>query len=103
MSYSVVSVEVEGHGLAYLVVTIESHLEDEEPPAAEPTAALTRREHEVVQLVALGYTGAEIAERLTLSPETVRTHVRHAMAKVGAHTRAQLVAIAVAQRLIDAQ
>jgi PAS domain S-box-containing protein len=103
MSYSVVAVDVPEYGAAYLVVTIEAHMEDDDPPPPTPAAALTRREHEMVQLVALGLTGAEIAERLNLSPETVRTHVRHAMAKTGARTRAQLVAIAVSQQLIKAQ
>jgi PAS domain S-box-containing protein len=101
--YSAVVVDLPGHGRAVLIVTIDARGEADEPPATEERAALTPREHEVVELVALGCTGGEIATRLGLSPETVRTHVRHAMAKVGAHTRAQLVAVAVSQRLIDAQ
>jgi PAS domain S-box-containing protein len=56
---------------------------------------LTTREREVVTLIALGYETAEIAAQLHITPETVRTHVRNAMGRVGAHTRAQLVAIAV--------
>jgi DNA-binding CsgD family transcriptional regulator len=102
MNYSIVTVDVPDHGPAYLVVTIDSQGDDDNPPPPEATAALTPREHEVVALVALGHTGAEIAERLGLSPETVRTHVRHAMAKTSSHTRAQLVAVAVAKRLIGA-
>jgi PAS domain S-box-containing protein len=101
--YSAVTVDLPGHGRAVLIVTIDARGEDEELPETEASAALTPREHEVVKLVALGCTGTEIAERLGLSPETVRTHVRHAMAKTGARTRAQLVAVAVSQRLIDAQ
>ena len=42
--------------------------------------------------------GAQIAEKLVLSPETVRTHVRNAMAKLGASTRSQAVALALQQR-----
>lgn len=103
MNYSIVTVDVPGHGTAFLIVTIEAHGDDEAPQPPAPTSALTPRELEVVKLVALGHTGVEIAERLGLSPETVRTHVRHAMAKTESHTRAQLVAVAVAQRLIDAQ
>jgi PAS domain S-box-containing protein len=56
---------------------------------------LTRREREVVTLIAMGLETNEIAQELHVSPETVRTHVRNAMAKLGAHTRAQLVAIAL--------
>jgi DNA-binding NarL/FixJ family response regulator len=56
--------------------------------------ALTEREHEIVALVATGLSNAEIAEHLTLSPLTVKTHVNHAMTKVGARDRAQLVVLA---------
>lgn len=55
--------------------------------------ALTPRERAVIGVVALGKSSEEIAEVLGISPATVRTHVRNAMAKVGAHTRAQLIAI----------
>jgi PAS domain S-box-containing protein len=63
--------------------------------------SLTLREREVVRLVALGSDTRGIAGDLCISPETVRTHVRNAMTKTGAHTRAQLVAVALADRLID--
>ena len=63
------------------------------PPARSSTRPLTRREREVVTLIAMGRETAQIAQELHVSPETVRTHVRNAMAKLGAHTRAQLAAI----------
>jgi DNA-binding NarL/FixJ family response regulator len=53
---------------------------------------LSAREREIVWLVAAGETGPEIAEHLHISHATVRTHVRNAMAKVGARSRAPLVA-----------
>ena len=53
---------------------------------------LTTREREVVTLIALGSETDEIARQLTIAPETVRSHVRNAMTKLGTHTRAQLVA-----------
>lgn len=68
-------------------------------PACSPSAALTgelpltEREREVVTLIALGRETAQIAAEMHISPETVRTHVRNAMSRLGAHTRAQLVAI----------
>lgn len=66
------------------------------PPAQEPPGvALTAREREVVTLIALGRETKEIADELHISPETVRTHVRNAMAKLDVHTRAQLVAVVV--------
>jgi DNA-binding NarL/FixJ family response regulator len=52
-----------------------------------PPRALSRREAEVLELLASGLTGEEIAQRLVLSPETVRTHIRNAMGKLGARTR----------------
>jgi PAS domain S-box-containing protein len=53
---------------------------------------LTRRELEIVRLIALGSSGPEIADELQVAHNTVRTHVRNAMTKSGAHSRAQLVA-----------
>lgn len=55
---------------------------------------LTNREREVVSLVADGLSNDEIAERLFVSPATVRTHVSRAMAKLQARDRAQLVVVA---------
>jgi PAS domain S-box-containing protein len=67
-----------------------------------PDRPLTRRELEVVGLLALGYDSGRIAADLVLSPETVRSHVRNAMTKMQARTRAQLVAIALAEGMIAA-
>src|SRR5215472_1940026 len=55
---------------------------------------LTDREREIVALVATGMSNAEIADHLTLSPLTVKTHANHAMTKLGARDRAQLVVLA---------
>jgi PAS domain S-box-containing protein len=60
-----------------------------------PHGSLTRREREVVTLIALGNETREIAAELNISPTTVRSHVRSAMAKLDARTRAQLVALAL--------
>jgi DNA-binding NarL/FixJ family response regulator len=57
---------------------------------------LTARERAVIALIATGGETQDIAETLHVSPATVRTHVRNSMAKVGARTRAQLVAVAMA-------
>jgi PAS domain S-box-containing protein len=62
-----------------------------------PTTTLSPREREIVQLVAAGETGPEIAEQLHISDATVRTHVRNAMTKLGARSRAQLVAKAMGE------
>jgi DNA-binding CsgD family transcriptional regulator len=66
-------------------------------------STLTGRELEVVRLVALGCATRSIADDLGVSRETVRTHVRNAMAKTGAHTRAELVAQVLADGLIEHQ
>ena len=64
------------------------------------TATLSPREREVVALVAAGLTGPDIARELQISFETVRSHVRNALLKTDTHTRAQLVAKALAENLI---
>jgi len=85
---------IDGRRLAIYVIARDD-------PACLPSPALagelplTNREREVVTLIALGGETAEIAEQLHISPETVRTHIRNAMSRLGAHTRAQLVAIAL--------
>jgi DNA-binding NarL/FixJ family response regulator len=55
---------------------------------------LTRRESEVLRLLAQGMTQDEIAIRLTISPKTVSTHIEHVLRKLGVHSRAQAVALA---------
>ncbi|WP_156721920.1 response regulator [Streptomyces apocyni] len=66
----------------------------------ERLAALTVREREVLVQVAGGHSNDEIAERLTVSPLTVKTHVNRAMAKLGARDRAGLVVIAYESGLV---
>jgi len=61
----------------------------------------SRREREILALLAAGETDNQIAERLGVSPATVQTHVRNVKTKLGARTRAQAVAKAIAQNLID--
>ncbi|WP_235736307.1 response regulator [Nocardioides alcanivorans] len=56
---------------------------------------LTEREREMVAWVATGLSNQEIAERLVVSPDTVRTHVSRAMVKLAARDRAQLVVFAI--------
>jgi DNA-binding CsgD family transcriptional regulator len=88
-------VELQDHGQ----LSIEIALPDP-PEGAEATnhtaVTITRRERAVIDVVAMGKSSDEIAALLGISPATVRTHVRNAMAKVGARTRAQLIAIVLA-------
>ncbi|GLY88101.1 response regulator [Actinoallomurus iriomotensis] len=70
-------------------------LHDSEPVRPSPLlATLTNREREVTALIADGMSNTDIARQLTLSPLTVKTHANHAMTKLGARDRAQLVVLA---------
>jgi len=68
---------------------------------SERLAGLSDREREILGLLAEGVPSGDIAKRLFLSTETVRTHVRNAMKKLDADTRTQAVAMAIRERLID--
>lgn len=75
------------------------HVATEQPTIVDKAmvdrfAQLTPREGDVVAAVVKGLSNAQIAEELHLSPLTVKTHANHAMAKVGARDRAQLVSFA---------
>jgi DNA-binding CsgD family transcriptional regulator len=65
-----------------------------------PPRRPTSREREILALLATGATDNEISDILALSPATVQTHVRNAKTKLGARTRAQAVALAIAQGMI---
>ncbi|MER7484776.1 response regulator transcription factor [Streptomyces sp. NPDC126497] len=73
---------------------------DHDPDRAGRLDSLTVREREVLVQVAGGHSNDEIAERLEVSPLTVKTHVNRAMAKLGARDRAQLVVIAYESGLV---
>lgn len=67
---------------------------------ASTTVPLSDREREIVRQLALGYTNAQIAERLYLSERTVKTYRARAVAKLGLSTRAELTEYARAHGLI---
>jgi DNA-binding NarL/FixJ family response regulator len=62
---------------------------------------LTSREREILQLLADGMSNADVAQRLFISQETVKSHVRHILAKLEADTRTHAVAIALRDAIID--
>lgn len=86
---------IDGQRLAIYVILTKGEGWPFPARARAASLGLTKREREVVTLIAMGLETDQIASELHVSPETVRTHVRNAMAKLGAHTRAQLVAIAL--------
>jgi DNA-binding NarL/FixJ family response regulator len=65
------------------------------PAPSEPRYQLTHREFEVLQLIADGLANREIGERLFLSEETVKSHVKTLLEKLRARSRAHAVAIAL--------
>ena len=62
---------------------------------------LTGREREILQLLADGMSNADVAARLFISQETVKSHVRHILTKLEADTRTHAVAIALREAIID--
>ena len=70
------------------------------PATREAGQDPTAREIEVLQLVADGLVNREIGERLFLSEETVKSHVRHLLAKLQARSRAHAVAVGFRRGLI---
>jgi two-component system nitrate/nitrite response regulator NarL len=66
-----------------------------------PTPSLTKREQEVLVLLARGDNQQQIAAKLFISPKTVATHIQHILRKLGVHSRAEAVALAHRERITD--
>lgn len=69
--------------------------------SARGRGALTRRQGQILQMIADGHSTSGAAKRLGLSSETVRTHTKAALARLGARDRAHAVAIGLRSSLID--
>ena len=74
-----------------------------ENEAKDLYAGLTTRERGILTLIAEGLSNREIAERLTLSINTVQTHYAHIIEKLGLHNRAELIKYAIRHGVIDAE
>jgi DNA-binding NarL/FixJ family response regulator len=100
------AVRVAARGDALLAPSITRRLIDQyvaQPPRPDAAAGmeqLTNREREAVALVARGLSNDEIAERMTITPMTAKTHVNRAMTKLQARDRAQLVVLAYEAGLV---
>ncbi len=86
-------------GESYLNPRLGARIASEPPPG--PPDDLSNREVDVLRLIALGHTNAEIAEQLYLSVRTVETHRSHIQQKLGLSTRAELVGYALERGLIS--
>jgi DNA-binding CsgD family transcriptional regulator len=73
-----------------------------EPPAGPPDG-LSEREIDVLRMIALGYTNAEIAAQLYLSVRTVETHRAHIQQKLRLYSRAELVRYALEHHLVETE
>jgi DNA-binding NarL/FixJ family response regulator len=76
-------------------------VERSRPIASSVVERLTKRELEILQLLARGLTQVQIAEHLVISPKTVGTHIEHILAKLGVRSRAQAVAIAFREDVVE--
>jgi two-component system, NarL family, response regulator NreC len=90
-------------GSRYVDPTLGARLVAAEATAAKRAAddPLSNREHEVLRLLALGYTNGEIAGELFISVRTAETHRSHILQKLHLATRADLVRYALEERLLE--
>lgn len=95
--------QVAGGGAFIEGQMLKGMLTDMKPAGPMPTAArnLTKREREILALVAEGMSNREIAERLVLSPETVKSHVAAILEKLGVSDRTQAAIYAVKNGLVE--
>jgi two-component system, NarL family, response regulator NreC len=94
------AVKAAAAGESYLNPRLGAKLASTPTAPAGPPDALSEREAEVLGLIALGHTNAEIASKLFLSVRTIETHRTHIQQKTGRSTRAELVAYALSNGLV---
>ena len=90
------SVPLEEHGMVVGVFGLARPEDRDEGDVSPPagTVELTGRQHEVLQLLAEGRSTREIADRLVLSQETVRNHIREILRRLEVHSRIAAIAVA---------
>lgn len=88
-------------GRLYLSLNMEHMLKPASSLQAGALPALTRREKEVLQLIADGKTNNQIAQELFISPLTVDSHRKNLLTKLDVHNTAGLIRLAVEQHLLD--
>lgn len=97
-----------GHDTIVRAIDRVARGEDFIDPALAPSllelsreSLITGREREILQLLADGMSNADVAQKLFISQETVKSHVRHILAKLEADNRTQAVAIALRESIIE--
>jgi NarL family two-component system response regulator LiaR len=85
---------------ARLLRRLGEHTAGPSAPAATDRVELTRREREVLELIAAGYSNKRIAFELAIAEKTVKTHVGHLLAKLGVADRTQAALLAVRRGLV---
>ena len=109
MSELVTAIETVAQGESYFSQEVSAtmmrrfmkHQASQNPSAISSPEQLTRREREVLVLIAEGYTNPEIAEKLFISPRTVDTHRRNLILKLDAKNTAGLVRYAIKYELVE--
>lgn len=95
------AIEAVAAGRTYLYPTLAASLLVERSTPTRQESPLSPRELEVLQLVALGHTNQEIADKLAVGVRTVETYKNRLCEKLGLHTRSELVRYAIQHRLIN--
>jgi DNA-binding NarL/FixJ family response regulator len=83
-----------------LVARVRALIRRAAPPVPPRLASLTKREVEVLRMLALGLSQREIAADLVISPKTVGTHIEHILEKLGVRSRSQAIALAYREALV---
>jgi len=79
---------------------IDAYLEESKHPTKDSYQTLTKREGEVLHLVAQGQTNAEVAKQLSISPRTVEVHRTNMMHKLGLKTQTDLIRYAMKRGIL---
>jgi DNA-binding NarL/FixJ family response regulator len=91
---------LEGKAVIHPSLT-RAFIEEVQAVDRRPDAPLSKREAEILQMVAYGATTKEVAHDLAISPHTVKTHLERIFEKLGANDRAQAVAIAIRRGIVE--
>jgi two-component system response regulator NreC len=95
------AVRAAAHGRTYLNPELGGRMVAAPPEPSGPPDDLTEREVEILRLIALGHTNAEIGGQLYLSVRTVESHRAHIQQKIRRSTRAELVRYALDHDMLD--